>query len=687
MKEMDGMTRARAGADAGGTFTDFVGLIGGSNELKVGKTLSTPDDPASAIEEAARRAELPIESIELLIYGTTVATNALVERKGAKVGLLATYGFRDLIAIQRVTRPDHFDLHWIKTPALVPRRLRRGVKERVLFDGAVETPLDEADLRNQIQFLLDENVEAISVAYLFSFMNSAHEERTREIIHEMAPNMQVSLSCEVLPKWGEFQRTSTTVIDAHLKPLLNKYLKALDERCHAHGIGSLQIMQSNGGASAALLAAETPARLVKSGPAGGVIAAAHLGKLTGQEHVLIADMGGTSFEAGFMPNCDPCFTTREELEFGVPISLNMIDVRSIGAGGGSIARIDEAGILKVGPQSAGSNPGPACYGQGGAEATITDANVVLGRMVEAFPLGGHLKLKKELSEQVIDKLAEDLGMSRTRVAQGIVEIAVNNMAQAMRLVTIDRGHDPRTATLVPYGGAGPLHACQLAEALQISKVLVPRYPGALSALGALISETRFDYRQTLRMLSSTLDVQRADKVFSDLERKAAEDFEKEGFATAPLLERTIELRYFGQNFELEVPVPPGTVDEKAFEQIVADFHAEHDRLYGYTLPAQAIEFLNLNLAARATHSVIDLPKLAPAQGEAQPIGTADVVLPGGDEPEQIPLYDRETFGAGTVLKGPAIIGQMDTTTLLARNATATVDEWGNMLIELEGATK
>jgi N-methylhydantoinase A len=308
-------------------------------------------------------------------------------------------------------------------------------------------------------------------------------------------------------------------------------------------------------------------------------------------------------------------------------------------------------------------------------------------MVEAFPLGGHLKLNRLHSEKALKRLAKAMDMPLTRVAQGIVEIAVNNMAQAMRLVTIDRGHDPRDATLVPYGGAGPLHACQLAEALQIKKILVPRHPGALSALGALISETRFDYRQTLRMLSSTLDIQRAVKVYSELERKAAEDFEKEGFATAPLLERTIELRYYGQNFELEVSVTSGTLDEAAFKQIVIDFHAEHDRIYGYTLPAQEIEFLNLNVAARAKHTVIELPKLDKSMSKVEPTGTAAVILPGGDEPEIVPLYDRETFGVGAVLKGPAIIGQMDTTTLLARNAIATVDEWGNMLIELEGANK
>ena len=683
---MDMNVKARAGADAGGTFTDFVALVEGSGELLVGKTLSTPADPASAIEDAAQKAGLPVQAIDVLVYGTTVATNALLERKGAKVGLLATKGFRDLLAIQRVTRLDHFDLHWKKTPALVSRKLRRGVVERVLFDGKIDTALDEAQLREEIAYLLAEGVDAIAVSYLFSFMNPAHERRTGEIIAEMAPGMQVSLSCDVLPKWGEFTRTSTTVVDAHLKPLLNSYLKHLNERILKSGVSRLQIMQSNGGAATALSAAETPARLVKSGPAGGIIASSYIGRLTGQKHVIIADMGGTSFEAGFLPNCTPGFTTREELEYGVPLAVNMIDVRAIGAGGGSLARIDEAGILKVGPQSAGSNPGPACYGRGGQEATITDANVVLGRMVEAFPLGGYLKLDGAQAKKVLEPLAEKLGMSVVRVARGIIEIAVNNMAQAMRLVTIDQGHDPRTATLVPYGGAGPLHACELAEALQIKKILLPRYPGAFSALGALISETRFDYRQTCRMLLSGLDPARADTVFKDLEAKAKEDFVKEGFAASPTIVRTIELRYFGQNFELEIPVPDGDLDAGAFKTIIENFHVEHERLYGYRIPREEIEFLNLNVAARAAHQSIELPKIK-AGGEAVSIGTAPVILPGDEEPTEIPLYDRETFGAGTTVTGPAIIGQMDTTTLLARGAVATIDEYGHMLIELKGGAK
>lgn len=675
--------RIISGTNAGGTFTDFVALAADSGELKVGKCLSTPADPAAAIEEAARRAEVSCDDIGVLVYGTTVATNALLERKGAKVGLLATQGFRDLLATQRVTRPHHFDLHWSKTKALVPRSLRRGVIERVLFDGSVETPLDEQQLREQTQILLDAGVEAIAVAYLFSFMNTEHERRTRDIIRELAPNILISLSSDVLPKWGEFQRTSTTVIDAHLKPLLNRYLKSLEARCQSLGIGRLQILQSNGGAATAPSAGEAPARLVKSGPAGGVIASSFVGKLTGQDHIIIADMGGTSFETGFIPHCEPVFTAREELEFGMPVALNMIDVRAIGAGGGSLARLDEAGILKVGPLSAGANPGPACYGLGGTQPTITDANVVLGRMVREFPLGGYLKLNKELAWKSLEGLAGELGMTVPRVASGIISVAVHNMAQAMRLVSVDRGHDPRHATLIPYGGAGPLHACELASALQVSKILVPRFPGAFSALGALISETRFDYRQTCWMVLSQADVGKANGVFAELEARAAEDFKREGISEKPAISRTVELRYLGQNFELEVPVRNGTLDLGALKEVVDKFNLEHHRLYGYSIPGEECEFLNFNISARLAAAKVSLPKIEPGD-KISPIGKSEVYLGQAEHPISVPLYDRARLGAGAVIKGPAIIGQMDSTTLLSTGTRAEIDDYGNMLIDMNG---
>ncbi len=670
------------GADAGGTFTDFVGVNKKDNDLKVGKALSTPSDPAKAINEASHRAGIDTENIDLLIYGTTVATNTLIERKGANVGLLSTLGFRDLIATQRITRPDHFDLHWKKTEALIPRSLRLGIDERVLANGEVDKSLNEKQAREQIQKLINKKVEAIAVAFLFSFMNPEHEKRIRDIIKEMDPNISVSISYDVLPKWGEFARTSTTVIDAYLKPILHHYIKDLNNKGIDLGIKRLQILQANGGALTATAASENPARLVKSGPAGGVISASYIGKITKQKHIIIADMGGTSFETGFIPNCEPSYSSREELEYGIPIALNTIDVRSIGAGGGSLAYLDGAGILKVGPQSSGSNPGPACYGLGGINPTITDANLVLGRMVQEFPLGGYLKLKKELALKSLEKLSKEMNLSITKVARGIIAIAVNNMAQAMRLVSIDCGHDPRDSTLIPYGGAGPLHACELARVLQVGKVLVPRFPGAFSALGALISKPRFDYRQTYWMVFSKIDPEKANQIFDELENRVKLDFDKEGITEKPIITRSVDIRYLGQNFELEVPISNGKLDKKLFNECINRFHLEHERLYNYSLRGEECEILNLNISASLDSANFVLPKIAKSE-KPEPIGYTDVFL-DEDEKTKVPLFKRNELGAGTEIIGPAIIGQLDTTTLLPKNTGAIVDEYGNLEIKISG---
>jgi len=674
--------RVRAGVDQGGTFTDFV-AFDEDGHLHVAKTLSTPHDPAQAIFDATSESNLDPRDIEFLIHGTTVATNALLERKGAKVGLLSTLGFRDILAIQRTTRPSHFDLEWIKTASLVPRNLRRGVRERVLYSGEVQVPLDEDQLRGEVAYLRDQGVEAVAVAYLFSFMNPEHERRTRKIISEVAPDMLVSISSDVLPKWGEFERTSTTVIDAYLKPLVNRHAHSLRKSTADAGIKRLLVVQSNGGALTTERTVAGPVRIVRSGPAGGIIATSFVGKLTGEGHLIAADMGGTSFEASFLPHGAPAFTASEEIEFGIPIALNVIDVRAIGAGGGSIARIDDAGILRVGPQSAGSFPGPACYGRGGTEATITDANVVLGRMVDAFPLGGSLKLDAEASRAVVGVLAERLGMSIERVAQGILNVAANSMAQAIRLVTVDRGHDPRVATLVPYGGAGPMHACELARALQIKRILIPRYPGAFSALGALIAETRCDYRQTLWMPKSKLDISRINDLFDGLERRAAVEFKDEGFDVAPDITRSVEMRYVGQNFELEVPVRGGLLDLSAMDEVLESFHTEHERLYGYSIRNHEVEILNFGITAAARHAPFTMPKIA-AGGPVEPVGEAMVYYADSAEPKLTKLYDRRHFGHNTTVHGPAIIGQLDATTLLEEGATARVDEYGNMLVTFKG---
>lgn len=644
------------------------------------KVLSTPEEPSRAIFGAFAKGGLETSDVAYFVHGTTVATNALIERKGAEVALLTTDGFRDILRIQRVTRPDHFDLHWIKPKHVVPRSRCVGVVERTLRDGTILTPLDEEQLRKAVLSLREGNrALSIAVSYLFSFVNPEHELRTREIIEELWPEAQVSLSHEVLPRWREYERTSTTVIDAYLKPLMHDYLATLERECDQGGIDQLFILGSNGGVMSAAKARTRPVALVRSGPSGGVMASSYLGKLLGMDDLIAADMGGTSFEACLLPGSAPAFTNLEELEYGVPIALTMVDARAIGAGGGSLASVDAAGILKVGPRSAGAAPGPACYARGGTKPTVTDANAVLGRLAPIFSLAGDLELDFGAASAAIEPLAAELGLSRERTAQGIVDIANNNMAQALRLVSTDRGHDPRDSTLVAYGGAGPLHACELARALQIHRVLVPTYPGAFSAFGALLSDTRFDYTQTHWMRMRYLDVERANVLFSTLEQRALEDFRREGFEEMPQLLRSIDVRYVGQNWELNVSIPAGAIGESDFEAAARLFEIEHERFYGYSIPGEELEVLTFNVAAVGTRHSVELPRVATGAAP-EPLERRPVVFQAADGPVETAVYDRSTFLAGIEIEGPAIVGQADATTLIPPESAAHVDEHGNLLI-------
>jgi N-methylhydantoinase A len=672
----------RAGVDTGGTFTDLVLFDEESGELRMTKVLSTPDRPSRAVFDSFAKAGLDTRDIAYFVHGTTVATNALIERKGAEVALLTTDGFRDILRIQRVTRPNHFDLHWVKPRHFVGRSRCIGIPERVLRDGSVLVPLDEERLRDEIVRLRDGGeVAAVAVSYLFSFANPEHELRTRELLHELWPGVLVSLSHEVLPRWREYERTSTTVLDAYLKPLMHDYMAALEEECERGGIGQLLVLRSNGGVMSSAKARDQPVALVRSGPSGGIMATAALGKALGLGDLIACDMGGTSFEACLLPGSEPAFTNLEELEYGVPIALTMVDARAIGAGGGSLAWVDAAGILKVGPRSAGADPGPACYGRGGTEPTVTDANVVLGRLTSDFLLAGDLALHAEAAAAALDPLAGRLGLSRERVAQGIVDVANNNMAQALRLVSTDRGHDTRGSTLVAYGGAGPLHACELAQALQIGTVLVPRYPGAFSAFGALLADTRFDYTHTSWMRLRYLDLERANGVFASLERRALEDFRSEGFTEAPQLVRSIDLRYVGQNWELTVPMPGGGLTRDDFERAAHTFEQEHERFYGYSIPGEELEMLTFNVAAVGTRHTVELPRVE-AGPAPEPIARRPVVFSADEGPLETAVYRRDDLPAGFELAGPAIVGQVDATTLIPPGAAARVDEHANLVIKV-----
>ncbi|MFN0156312.1 MAG: hydantoinase/oxoprolinase family protein [Gaiella sp.] len=670
----------RAGVDTGGTFTDLALYDADTGELQIAKVSSTPAAPSRAVFDSFAKAGIDTTAISTFVHGTTVATNALIERKGARVALLTTDGFRDILRIQRTMRPGHFDLHWVKPKHFVPRSNCIGIPERVLSNGEVMVPLDEARVRQEISRLRDDGaVSAIAVSYLFSYVNPAHELLTRDLIEEIWPGVNVSLSHEVLPRWREFERTSTTVLDAYLKPLMHDYMQTLEETCDESGIGQLLILRSNGGVMSPAKAKEQPVSLVRSGPSGGIMASSAIGRLLGLGDMIACDMGGTSFEACLLPGAEPAFTNLEEIEFGVPIALTMVDARAIGAGGGSLAAVDAAGILKVGPQSAGADPGPACYGRGGTQATVTDANVVLGRLAPEFLLAGDLALDVSASERALDVLAEQLGLSRERVAQGIVDVANGNMAQALRLVSTDRGYDPRGSTLIAYGGAGPLHACELAASLQIGRVLVPVYPGAFSAFGALLADTRFDYTQTRRMRMRDLDIDAVNGLYEALEARAARDFQHEGFVEAPRLVRSVDVRYVGQNWELNVSLPGGELTGEDIAAGAKSFEDEHERFYGYSIPGEELEFLTFNVAAVGTRHSVDLPKLAGGP-QPEPIDRRPVVFTADAGAVETAVYDRSSFRAGTEITGPAVVGQVDATTLLPPGSVGRVDEYGNLMI-------
>ena len=667
-------------ADTGGTFSDLIG-INEDGQLTFAKTLTTPDDPSRGIFDAIRKAGIDGRSIDYFVHGSTVATNMLIERSGDRVGLITTRGFRDLLRIQRIVRPDSFDLHWVKPRHLVERSLSLEVAERIGSHGEEIEPLDEAGVLEAIDALKSQGVRAIAVSYLFSFLNASHERRTQELIREIYPEAYVSISSDVFPQWREYERTSTTVIDVYLKPRIETYLAGLEDEVERSGASGLLIMRSNGGVMTTASAKSRPVTMIQSGPAGGVIASLEIGRLMEIDSMMTVDVGGTSFDACLISSSVPATTTSTELEFGIPIANPMLDIRSIGAGGGSKAWIDPAGLLKVGPASAGADPGPACYGRGGVDPTSTDANVVLGRIDPAFKLGGDVALVREPAERAIGKLGEQLGFDGERTAAGILEIMNSNMAEAMRLLTIDRGLDPREFTLVAFGGAGPLHAADLASLLGMRRVVVPIYPGVFSALGALLADARFDYIRSRITFSRNIDPDVIESDFAELEERAAADFAREGFADPPRIVRSVEFRYYGQNWELEVQFPAGKVTRQSIEESRLRFDAEHERQFGWSFPESDFELVNFRVTAVATRSTVELPELEPGPLPAPArVGSAYFHDAGGFVPT--PIYNRHEMSADNEIDGPAIVVEDDATTLIPPDWTARVEKYGNMTMEV-----
>ncbi len=681
---------AAIGIDTGGTFTDFIWLDE-AGRLRLHKEPSTPADPSQAVLAGLAAAGAPTAGV---IHGSTVATNALLQRRGARTALIATEGFADVLAIGRQNRPDLYALVPQKPPPLVPAAWRLEARERVDAAGNVLVPLDEAALVTVLDRLADAGVESVAVCLLFAFLRPEHEQRIGALLAErFGPALHVSLSSTILPEYREFERTATTVINAYVAPLMGRYLTRLAGRLAPR---RLAVMQSNGGVINAALAGAQAARTVLSGPAGGVVGARFVAGAAGPggagyADVITFDMGGTSTDVALCAGRAP--TTTEGEIAGLPLRLPLIDIHTVGAGGGSLAYLDAGGALLVGPQSAGAEPGPAAYHADYAawraaldghfaagQATVTDANLVLGRLDARRFLGGQMALHEASAARAIGALAAALDAPVERAALAVVRVANATMERAIRRISVERGHDPRRFTLVAFGGGGPLHACELAAELRIPRVLVPLTPGVLSALGMLVAAPARDTSRTVMTRLDGLTPGDIAAIFAPLVAQARQEMADEGHDPAALaLRGALDLRYTGQSHELTVAAPP----DANGAALAAAFHAAHTARYGYARPEAAVELVTARLTATAAHTPPALPSSpgGPSAAGAALLGRRAVWFAGG--PAESDLYNRERLRAGHRLAGPAVVYQYDTTTLIPPGWGAWVDARLNLIVEPE----
>jgi N-methylhydantoinase A len=682
---MNGTSQFRIGIDVGGTFTDLAILELETGQTRVTKAPSTPSNPIAGVMEVIEKTGVPSTAVRELIHGTTVATNALLERKKGTPGLITTKGFRDIVFIQRGNRRYHYDLRWSKPKPYVERRHCLEVEERTNYRGEVVMPLDESEARRAVRALASEGIRDIAVSFLFSFVTPKNELRMREIIEEEYPEARVSLSHEVYPRWREFDRTSTTLADAFVKSLVQDYVDNLAGGLRQAGMtGNFLIMKSNGGIEDHQAAAAKPIDLLVSGPVGGVLSAIFFGQLTGRSNLISMDMGGTSFDVSLIQDGQARRTVEVEIEWGLPVYTPMVDVKTIGAGGGSIAWIDKGGLLRVGPQSAGADPGPACYDRGGTEATVTDANLVLGRLNPDYFLGGDMALNEEAAHAAVQRLGSLLGMDVEETAASILDLVNFNMVNAIRLVSIDRGLDPRDFTLVSFGGAGSLHAGALSEIIGIRDVLVPLHQGAFSAFGLMTADMRVDESTTASLRSDTLSVERINDIFDRLVARTAERMRAEGYPGEPTFDRTIEMRYMGQNYGTEISVPPlaGPMMKQDVSHVIDRFHAEHARLYGYDIPDEVVEFVHFNVTALGPIEKPTLPRWRPTAGLLAPKSTRAVYFRSVRGRVPTPIYERESVPAGASIQGPAVVEEPMSTTLVHPGHTLECDPFGNFTLRV-----
>ena len=666
----------RIAIDSGGTFTDCVWLerpTAGRKQsavLRILKVFSTPADPSQAIAEAVNKIRADGGEV-VVLHGTTVGTNTLLQRKGARVAFVTTEGFEDSIEIGRQNRPKLYDFFFEKDPPLAPPELRFGVAERTSAEGEVLIAANERDLRELAEKMAVAKPDAIALSLLFSFANPANERAVARALS--GAGVPISLSHQILPEFREYERASTVLVNAYLQPVMQKYLERLRQRVTQDGggkSGRIFVMQSSGGITALETAAQQPVRTVLSGPAGGVVGASAVARRSGFERIITFDMGGTSTDVALVDGRPT--TTNEADVAGLPVRVPVLDIHTVGAGGGSLARFDAGGALRVGPESAGADPGPICYGKG-ERPTVTDANLLLGRLPADQFLGGDFRLDADRTKKLVQRWLKEQGskLSLDEFAAGVVRVVNANMEKAIRVVSIERGHDPRQFALVAFGGAGAMHACDLAQSLRIPRVIVPAYPGALSALGILISDVVKDHSRTILLRVKELPRAKLEKIYAELQGEIAAELEKERWSGKAVYERSADLRYRGQGYELSLPYGPDMLER---------FHAEHKRRYGYSSPEREIEIVTVRARGRvASPEKLDAMTIESGPAKLKP-EIASVWFGGKRAKTQV--IPRELLKAGKKLRGPAIITEYSATTVVPPGLRFAADRAGNVVIEV-----
>ena len=674
--------------DVGGTFTDVILADRRSGQFTVTKSSSVPSDPASGffggVDKVLSLAKVAPKDVSVVLHGSTLATNAILEAKGARTGLVTTRGFRHVLEIGRADIPRKANLYgWVKPKRPVPPRHVFEVSERVLTDGTVHVALAEAELADIAKQIRDEDLAAVAIVFLNSFANPTHEKRAEAVLRELLPGVEIAISSDVLPIFREYERTLATVINASVQPLTGRYVKRLSQGLDERKIASpFFIMKSNGGVFPPTEAARQPVYLALSGPAAGARGAAHIGRIAGFKDLITIDMGGTSADVALIRGGEPVTATSGRVgEF--PLALPIVDIHAIGAGGGSIATVGPEGALTVGPESAGADPGPAAYGKGGRRATVTDANLVLGR-VPPHLLDGEIALHRtEAEAAILRDVAAPLGVSLEDAARGIVEIVDNNMVGALKVMSVERGLAPSDFTLCAFGGAGPVHGSRLMRLLGTPRLLIPRHPGILCAMGLLATDLKYDFAVTRLQRGGRYDLEAIETTLRELEQQAHARLERDGVPQdRRQVIRAADLRYAHQGVEISVPIGEGRMTQAVADDLVNRFHEQHQQLYTFADRKAPVELVNLRVYANGLMDHVTLPEIKRAQAGEKPVpaGTRPAA-PEGSVVAEVPVYRREHLLAGHVVEGPAIVDQLDCTTVVLAGQIATVDRFANLVIE------